>query len=134
MVRSPRSRSGRGLRHVLVALVVLSGCSGSTTTAGPTPTPVADPLLERARSEGTVDVIVQLAVPQAPDGFWGEAAVGRAQRELVGELGPRALVLERFGRKLPQIMLRLNPAGLRKLRQSPLVVNVSLNTTDEATE
>lgn len=130
--RSPRSRSGRGLRHVLVALVVLSACTGSATDA--TPPPVPDPLLDIAEREGDVDVIVQLAVPQTTAGSWDKAAVARAQRKVLAQLGPRARVLERFGRKLPQIMLRVRPAGLQELRRSPLVVNISLNETDEPTE
>ena len=133
MVRSPRSGSGRGLRHVLVLLVVLSACTGSATTS-PTATPVADPLLETARRDGTVVVIVQLAVPKGAAGSWSSTAIADAQRRLRRGLGSGTTVVERFGRKLPQIVLRVDEEGLAKLRESPLVVNISLNSTDEPTE
>lgn len=132
MVRSPRSSSGRGLRGALVVLCVLAACTGGGGSAGPTP--VADPLLERAERDGTVVVVVQLAVPQGSAGSFDTAAVARAQRKLVSELGPGARVVERFRRRLPQIVLRVDPGALEELRQSNLVVNISLNETDETTE
>lgn len=131
-MRSPRSRSGRGLLRVLFALCVLSACTGGGGSAGPTP--VADPLLERAEQDGSVVVIVQLAVPQGSAGSYDSAAVARAQRKLVSELGSGARVVERFRRRLPQIVLRVDPEALQELRQSDLVVNISLNETDEASE
>jgi hypothetical protein len=73
-------------------------------------------------------VIVQLAVP-APD----RTAIVRAQRDLLAELGRGARVVTRYGR-VPQIALRVTPQALRRLRASPLVVNISLNETDEATQ
>lgn len=126
-LRSIASKGGAALLLVAVA------CSGGAEPA-PTLTPVADPLLEMAKRDGTVVVIVQLAVPQSTGGSWEKAAVAGAQRKLLAELGPRARVLERFGRRLPQIMLRVNPAGLQELRRSPVVVNITLNEADEPTE
>lgn len=131
-MRSPRSRSGRGLLRVLLVLCVLSSCTGGGESAEPTP--VADPLLERAEQDGTVVVIVQLAVPQASASSFDRIAIARAQRKLMSELGPGARVVERFHRRLPQIMLRVDPEALQQLRQSDLVVTISLNETDEPTE
>lgn len=132
MVRSPRSRSGRGLRHALIAVLVgLSACTGGGEAE---PTPVADPLAETAREDGTVVVIAQLAVPKGSAASWSSTAVAQAQRALMSELGPGARVVERFGRDLPQIMLRVDETALAELRQSPLVVNISLNEADEPTE
>lgn len=131
-MRGPRSRNGRGLLRVLLTLCVLTSCTGSG--GSPEPTPVADPLLERAEQEGSVVVIVQLAVPQGSAGSFDNVAIARAQRKLMSELGPGARVVERFRRRLPQIVLRVDPEALQVLRQSDLVVNISLNDTDEATE
>ena len=128
-MRGPRSRSGRGLLRALLVLCVLSSC---TTDGGSAePTPVADPLLERAFRDGTVVVIVQLAVPQASASSFDSVAIARAQRNLMSELGPGARVIERFRRRLPQIVLRVDPTALQELRQSDLVVNISLNETSE---
>lgn len=129
-MRSPRSTRGRGLLRVLLVACLLSSCTGGGAgTADTTPAPIADPLLDIARREGTVVVIVQLAVPQP-----GQAKIATAQRGLMKDLGPGARVVERFGRKLPQIMLRVDETALTELRQSPLVVNITLNETDEPTE
>lgn len=134
MVRSPRSRGGRGLRHVLLAVsVLLAGCTGGGS-ADPTPAPVADPLLDIAEREGSVVVIVQLLVPPGAAGSYDAARVAKAQRRLMSDLGPGARVVERFGRKVPQIMLRVDAEALAQLRQSPQVVNISLNQTEEATD
>ncbi len=129
-VPSPRSRRGWPLRLLLV-LCVLSACSGGETVAEPTPTPpprAVDPLRETARREGTVTVIVQLAVPTNSRG-----AIVRAQRELLDDLGRGARVVARYGR-LPQIALRVTPRALRALRSSPLVVNITVDEAGEATE
>ena len=96
------------------------------------PPPPADPLMDLAEEQGTVVVIAQLAVPQDSQGLWNTKKIARAQRKLVDGLGPGARVLERFERMVPQIMLRLTPEALEELRQSPLVVNISLNEADEA--
>ena len=109
--------------------VVLSSCTGGGGSVEPTP--VADPLLERAEQEGSVVVIVQLAVAQGSAGSFDNVAIARAQRQLMSELGSGARVVERFGRRIPQIMLRVDPEALQELRQSDLVVNISLNATDE---
>ena len=80
-------------------------------------------------------MIVQVAVPQgAASSIDPVTTIGRAKRRLMSDLGPGAQVVERFGRRLPQLMLRVDEAALARLRQSPLVVNISLNSLDEATE
>jgi hypothetical protein len=110
----------------------LSACTSGA--ADPTPAPVADPLLEIAEREGSVVVIVQLVVPQGSAGSFDATRIRNAQRRLMSELGPGARVVDRFERKLPQIMLRVTPEALQELRESPLVVNISLNQLDEPTE
>ena len=118
-----------------LVVCVLASCTGGGTATDSTPAPaVADPLLEIARREGSVVVIVQLAVPRGSAGSYDATRIENAQRRLMSELGPGARVVERFGRKLPQIMLRVDAQALQELRQSELVVNISLNETDETTE
>jgi hypothetical protein len=112
---------------VLLALCVLSSCTGG---GGAEPTPAPDPLLDLARRDGAVAVVVQLAVPRRPDGSWTKATVARAQRELVRGIESGARVIDRFGRRLPQITLLVDEQGLVELRQSPQVVNISLNRAD----
>lgn len=93
---------------------------------------MADPLLERAERDGTVVVIVQLAVPRGSAASYDATRIQNAQRRLMSELGPGARVVERFGRRLPQIMLRVTPEALQELRLSSLVVNITLNEKAEA--
>ena len=120
-------------RHVLVALsIALAACTGGA--GDPTPPPVADPLLDIAEREGTVDVVVQLAVPRGSAASFDGAAVKTAQRRLMSELGPGARVVERFGRRVPQIVLRVTPEALQELRGSRLVVNIARSETDTAVE
>jgi hypothetical protein len=94
---------------------------------------VADPLFEIAEREGTVVVIVELLVPRGSAASYDATRIENAQHRLMSELGPGARVVERFGRKLPQIMLRVDAEALGQLRRSPRVVNISLET-DEATQ
>ena len=115
------------LRRVVVVLCLLSACTGGGSVVDPTPAPgPADPLLQIARQEGAVDVVVQLAVPRK-GGSWEKSAVARAQGDLIAELGPRARVMDRFGRRVPQLLLSVNAPGLRVLRRSPVVVNITLH-------
>jgi hypothetical protein len=90
-------------------------------------------LREIARDEGTVGVIVDLAVEQKPDGTWDEKAIAAAQRELLEQLGNGATVAARY-KMTPQLALAVNERALKKLRASPLVVGVHLNEADEPTE
>lgn len=118
---------------LVLVLFVLASCTPGAAV-DPTPAPPADPLLDVAQREGTVVVIVQLAVPRGSASSWDMTAVDRAQRRIMAALGPEKTVVERFRKRLPQIVLRVTPEGLAVLRQSPLVVNISLNETDEPTE
>ena len=138
-MRSPRSRSGRGLRYVLLALALVTAgsCTGSGTgenTGIPSPPPgAADPLKEIARDKGSVLVIVDLAVARKADGTWDRAKIAAAQRKLLADLGGTATVTARY-ETTPQLALELEARGLDRLRASPLVLGVHLNETDEATE
>ena len=134
MSPGPRPCRRGPCRALLLLVLVASACTGGGGAVDPTPAPPADPLLDIAERDGSVVVIVGLAVPRGSAGSWDTAAIGRAQREVVAALGPHAGVVERFGRKLPQIALRVKPEGLPLLRQSPLVVNVTLHTADQATD
>lgn len=128
---------GRGLRHALVAvLLVGAACSGGAETAAPSPPAPfrpADPLRSIARQEGTVGVIVELAVPKTADGTWDGKKIAAAQRKLLKDLGDGATVSARY-ETTPQLALDLTPAALERLRASPLVLGIHLNQTDEATE
>ena len=120
-------------RHVLVTLsFAFAACTGGSQVADPTP--VADPLLEIAEREGSVVVVVQLAVSRGSAGSFDGAAVKTAQRRLMSELGAGARVVERFGRRVPQIVLRVTPEALTELRQSRLVLNIARSETDTAVE
>lgn len=112
-------------RHIaMFALCALSACTGATEPASTTH--VADPLLDRAQRDGTVVVVVELLVPKGSAASVQTVAIEDAQRRLMRELGPGARVVERFGRKVPQIMLRVNAEALGELRQSERVVTISL--------
>lgn len=112
-------------------LVVLSACTGGA--ANDSPPPGTDPLREIVERDGSVVVVVQLAVPQGAAGSVDAAAVKKVQRRLMSELGPGARVVERFGRRIPQIALRVDAHALQELRQSRLVVNITLDPGGAAT-
>lgn len=122
----PRSASARRLGLVLALLLVLvaGGCSGGGGDAAPTPAPV-DPLTREARNEGSVGVIVQLAVPPERPGVWNRREVAREVQKLVDYLGPGATVVMRYA-EVPQVELTVTPAALRKLRTYPKVTTISL--------
>lgn len=87
------------------------------------------------REHRAATVVVQLAVPRGSAGSWDTGAVGKAQRKLMRELrGTGVRVVDRFRRKQPALKLLVEEDALAKLRQSPLVLNITLNTVDEPTE
>ena len=116
-------------RLSLVALAVLAAACTSGA-ADPTAAPVADPLLDIAERDGFVVVVVDLVVPRGSAGSYDATRVRSAQRRLMSELGPGARIVERFGRKVPRIMLRVTPDALQELRLSPRVANISLRETE----
>lgn len=121
---------------VVVVIVLSSACSwgGSEDVAAPARSlGPADPLRDRARTEGTVGVIVELAVPQQADGSWERREIAAAQRKLLAELGKGVEVVAR-DRTTPQIALELTPQALKRLRASPLVLGIHLNEADAPTE
>lgn len=127
MSRRPRSRSGRGRRYLPIVLLVGAACSGGsgdvTTAPSPPPAQVSDPLREIARDEGTVRVIVDLAVERDPDGTWSEKAIADAQRKLLAALGAGATVAARY-ETTPQLALEVDERALKELRASPLVLAI----------
>lgn len=112
----------------LLAVACTAATEGvATPTMAPGP---ADPLRDRALAEGSVGVIVDLAVPQQADGFWDRADIAEAQRMLLAELPRGVRVVARY-EATPQIALQLTVRALEKLRASPLVLRIHLNETDE---
>lgn len=128
---SPPPFAGRGLLWVLIALVVAAtACTGGTETAAPSPPPAAvDPLREIAREQGTVHVIVDLAVEQEADGTWDERVIVMAQKNLLVELGRGATVTARY-ETTPRLALEVDQRALRRLRASPLVLGIHLDENE----
>ena len=118
-----RNISARTYLLALLVVLVAGACSGGGDAA-PTPGP-ADPLRNEARSEGSVGVIVQLAVPPERPGVWDRRQVVREQQKLIDYLGPGATVVMRYA-EVPKVELTVTPAALRKLRTYPKVTTISL--------
>ena len=113
------------------ALAALVACTGGTDPAPTAPPPgPADPLRHIARREGSVGVVVQLAIEPERPGIWNRRAIAREQGELVDALRPGVRVVERTA-EFPQIALDVTPAALRRLRDHPLVLNITLDQGDE---
>lgn len=78
-------------------------------------------------------VVVELDVPYRPeaelepdDAAAQRAAIAEAQEAVLAELGDHGQAAGRPGR-LPQLALRVDEEGLRKLARSPLVRRVESN-------
>jgi hypothetical protein len=122
----------------LAALVALAGACAEGGGASPGPAassagPYAR-LLKAARTEGSVLVIVDLAIPFTPEANLSPAAVGR-QRQAIAQAqdgllqalsGHRVMTSARYDR-LPQIALRVDEPALRILIASPLVRRIQAN-------
>ena len=82
-------------------------------------------LNERARNQGSVRVIVKLAVdPVSPGvGLAPVNAIGDAHDRLVGQLGDGVMRAQRF-RQLPFSVLQVNAVGLAALTANPLVAAI----------
>lgn len=130
-------RTARSLQRVptlllLSACLSLGGCMAGTSPAPSTPPAgVVDPLREIARREGAVPVVVALAVEQERPGSWNRREVVRAHERLLQEIRPGVRVVRRFY-EFPQIALRVTAPALRRLRQSDLVVNITLDRGGDA--
>ena len=119
-----RSRQYRCMRAPSRAPVVLA----ARKTVSP------ERLLEWQATEGWEPICRALGRPldyPASAASFDSVAIARAQRKLMSELGPGARVIQRFRHRLPQMMLRVDPEALQQLRQSDLVVTISLNETDD---
>ncbi|MFN2589054.1 MAG: hypothetical protein ABR613_13190 [Actinomycetota bacterium] len=112
-------------RWFLIALLVTTACSGGEPAA-PSAPPAVDPLLDTARREGTVAVVVDLAVEREPDGTWDARKVVMAQRALLAELGRGVTITARYETS-PRLALELTERALKKLRASPVVAAIHLD-------
>jgi hypothetical protein len=122
----------------LAALVALAGGCGEGGGASPWPAdsgtgPYAG-LLTTARTEGSVLVIVDLAIPFTPEANLSPEAVGRqrqaiarAQDDLLRALSGHSVTTSARYDRLPQIALRVDEPALRILIASPLVRRIQAN-------
>lgn len=140
-----RRRAALGLA---VLVTVLLGAWASLVPLQAAPAAVAPPpnnlapLLEQARAEGTVRVIVGLRLPAPfqPEGKLAHAAaraqrsaIAEAQREIATLLEGLNAHLYRRYRAIPYVALRADEAALRALLGSPLVAQVEEDVARRAT-
>jgi|GEM_PF-3954269 len=124
------------------------GTSSATASASmppassqPVQTPLAlDPaLIERAREQGRVSIIVTLAVPYHPEAELAgpkevaaqRTAIATAQDGLVASV-PNATVTTRMT-LFPQIVLDVDETTLHRLATSPLVLAIDANSPSAPT-
>ncbi|MCZ7526403.1 MAG: S8 family serine peptidase [Acidimicrobiia bacterium] len=116
----------------LHAAAALGPRPAAGVAAGPAPAGDLDALEARARAEGTVPVIVELATPFTPEGDLGP--VGRAVQRHVIDAGQEALADALAGRggttrrehvTVPLVALDATAETIEALRESPLVARVS---------
>ncbi len=114
-----------------------AACTSATPQTQPSvavPTPYQS-LVDTARQRGTVGVIVTLAITYRPEGELPDqdavqrqhAEIEAAQRRLLDELKPFKTELVTQYRRLPQLALKVDEAGMRHLSASPLVKSVHEN-------
>lgn len=131
--------------------VLCAGCTGSsppddptgpptsqstTATATPTPSPTstADPaddeqaLLDKAKTDGQVKVLVRLKLPPGTAKAAREQAIADAQDQLQAELQPLGVKVEQRFKHSPLVALSANEATLRQLFESDLVDGVEENS------
>jgi|CXWL01.1.fsa_nt_gi subtilisin family serine protease len=113
-----------------IATLGLLTAVASPAAAAPTPEKVPTKLVEAARADGSVSVIVGLAVDTRTEGSLSKAAVGRqrqaitrAQDRLLDELGTDVEVARRF-HVIPYVALRATPETLARLAVSKRVRRV----------
>lgn len=130
----------------LLALTLLIACTRTSPGEDPTPSRASQgphahaSLLADARANGSVGVIVTLAVDYRPEAELSRddvtaqrRAIAEAQDRLLASLrGSRYTVAARY-RSLPQIALRVDERGLRVLIGSPLVRSMAANETSAPT-
>jgi hypothetical protein len=112
----------------------------ATSPGAPTPAPSRS-LIEAVRRDGTVRVIVTLAVRYTPEGHLpGAEAVRRqraeiatAQDRLLDELRPFHTQLHARYAHTPQLALTVDEAALLRMLGSPLVLSVQRDTPQGAT-
>jgi hypothetical protein len=137
--RSPSAAAATFPCAVAVAalLALAGGCGeggGATSSPADTGTGTYAGLLTTARTEGSLLVIVDLAIPFTPEANLSPEAVGRqrgaiarAQDDLLRALsGHRGITSARYDH-LPQIALRVDEPALRILIASPLVRRIQAN-------
>jgi hypothetical protein len=103
------------------------------------PPTLDEELVKRARTEGTISVIVTLDVPYRPEANLASpaeiaaqrTAIAAAQDELAASV-PDATVTTRMT-LFPQIVLSVNENGLRQLAASPLVLAIDENSLSAPT-
>ena len=100
----------------LVAVLLLM-CAAAATASGQ---PVAPELLDKARAQGEVRVIVQLRVANPGD----PATITAAQDAVLAELGGTRFRLIRRYRTLASLALAVGEDALRVLMASPHVESV----------
>jgi hypothetical protein len=115
--------------------------AGSSGTSLPERPPVAldDALIDAARAEGTVSVIVTLDIPYRPEAELAgpaevaaqRAAIAAAQDELAASV-PSASVTTRMT-LFPQLVMSVDEDGLRQLAVSPLVFAIDENSLSAPT-
>ena len=119
---------GRRAPWPLAALTLLAALAGAPGAAA---APVPEALFQRAASEGRVGVLVELAVPFAPEGTLpagGPAgqrqALATAADAVASALGGTGAEVRHRYPSLPWMALSVGKAGLEALRGSPWVASV----------
>jgi hypothetical protein len=96
-----------------------------TTTGNPSPGEDEQALLDKARADGQVKVLVRLKLPRTPArGAAREQAIADAQDQLQAELEPLGVQIDRRFERIPLVALSANEAALRQLFESNLVDSV----------
>ncbi|GAB3948180.1 hypothetical protein GCM10029976_078810 [Kribbella albertanoniae] len=79
-------------------------------------------MLDKARAEGQLTVLVTLRLRQTPAGrAESKKAIADAQDQLLAQLKPLEVQVQTRFELYPLLTLRVNEATLRHLQESPLV-------------
>lgn len=103
--------------------------SPSQTSAGRSPSSEEQALLDKARVESELSVIVTLKLPKPPPGDTErkKGAIAEAQDRLLGQLEPLRVQVETRFELFPMLTLMVDEADMRYLLESPLVDRVNEN-------